>query len=72
MYVHRAPLEEVERLVRELFEKKHCSRVYIEDIWFINSKWENDTDKYLTTIQRLRLLAKELDTKFFLCATDID
>ena len=69
---HRAPLEEVERLVRELFEKKHCSRIYIEDIWFINSKEENDTNKYLNTIQRLRLLAKELDTKFYLCATDID
>ena len=69
---HRAPLEEVERLVREQFEKKQCSRVYIEDIWFINAKWENDTDKYLNTIQRLRLLAKELGTKFFLCATDID
>lgn len=69
---HRAPLEEAERLVREHFEKKHCRRVYIEDIWFINPKWENDTDKYLNTIQALRHLAKELNTKFYLCATDID
>jgi replicative DNA helicase len=53
-------------------EQKSLKRVYIDDIHLINLDGDNDTDKVLEVIQRMRNLAKELKIKIYLISEEID
>ena len=65
-------IEELESRIKEMTEQKSLKRVYIDDIRLINLDGDNDTDKALEVIQRMRNLAKELKIKIYLISEDID
>ena len=65
-------IEELESRIKEMTEQKSLKRVYIDDIRLINLDGDNDTDKALEVIQRMRNLAKELKIKIYLISEEID
>ena len=65
-------LEQIVDSIREICLKMHCLRGYIENTRNISPEWENDTNKYLTILQTLRPLAKELGIMIYLTSNDLE